>query len=248
MDISSDIIAALQSASHIVAFTGAGISAESGVPTFRQAQTGLWEQYDPTELATPQAFQRDPRLVWEWYQWRRDLIAGVDPNPGHIALVQMEQRARQFTLISQNVDDLHERAGSTAVLALHGKIHRTKRFNDGQLVESWPDTGDVPPRCPETGGLLRPDVVWFGESLPAEILEQAFAAARNCDLFLSIGTSAMVQPAAQLPIEALRSGARVLEINPEPTPLSGQATWALNGPSGEILPVLVARAWPQETG
>ena len=237
--IPPELIEALRSARTVVALTGAGTSAESGVPTFREAQTGLWAQYDPEELATPYAFQRNPRLVWEWYEWRRQLVSQAEPNAGHLALAKLEELAPEFTLITQNVDGLHQRAGSRHVIELHGNIRRTICFEERTVVESWPDTEDVPPRCPRCGGLLRPDVVWFGESLPQEALYAAFSASQQCDLFLSIGTSGVVQPAASLPLVALEQGITTVEINPNPTPFTPRASFALPGASGQILPLLV---------
>ncbi len=238
----------MSTASHIAVLTGAGVSAESGVPTFRDAQTGLWAKYRPEELATPDAFRRNPKLVWEWYAWRRERVAQADPNPGHLALAEMESRVPQFTLVTQNVDGLHRRAGSRNVIELHGNITRTKCFREDVVVETWADTGEVPPRCPRCGGLLRPDVVWFGESLPAEpadALEAAIEASRSCAVFFSMGTSSVVEPAASLPYEALRRGAVVVEINPAETPLTPRATFVLRGPAGEVLPKLVraVRGW-----
>lgn len=233
------LISALQNARHVAVLTGAGISAESGVPTFREAQTGLWAKYNPEELATPQAFQRNPRLVWEWYAWRRELVAQAEPNPGHLALAELEQRVPKFTLITQNIDSLHHRAGSQSIIELHGNISRTTCFAEGRVIESWPETGEVPPRCPHCNSFLRPDVVWFGESLPQQALQAAFAAAEQCDLFLSIGTSALVQPAASLPLVALERGTVTVEINPDTTPLTPHVTHALQGPAGQILPALV---------
>ncbi len=237
------LITALRAAQHVAVLTGAGISAESGVPTFREAQTGLWAQYDPQELATPQAFRRNPRLVWEWYDWRRNLVAAAAPNPGHQALAAMEQHAPRFTLITQNVDGLHQRAGSQTVIELHGNIMRTKCAEDGRLVPHWPPTDEVPPRCPHCGGRLRPDVVWFGENLDHGNLETAVTAAQTCDIFFSIGTSALVHPAAALPLEALKAGAIVVEINPQATPLTLQVSYALTGAAGVLLPALVAAAY-----
>lgn len=224
----------------VVVLTGAGISAESNIPTFRDAMTGLWANYRAEELATPRAFAANPRLVWEWYEWRRGLVAGAEPNAGHLALVELERYVSDFTLVTQNVDGLHQRAGSRNVIELHGNITRTKCFNDGYIVESWPPTTEVPPRCPDCGGYLRPDVVWFGEALPYQASQAAFDAAQHCDIFLSIGTSALVHPAASLPYEALMSGATVVEINPNETPLTGDATYVLHGPAGTILPALVS--------
>ncbi len=233
------LIENLRSAGYVVVLTGAGVSAESNIPTFREAQTGLWAKYSPEELATPQAFQRNPRLVWEWYTWRRQLVAAAEPNPGHLALAELEKRVPQFTLITQNVDGLHQRAGSRNVIELHGNINRTKCFDEEDIIDSWPPITEIPPRCPRCGGLLRPDVVWFGESLPQKALHTAFAAAEQCDLFLSIGTSSVVQPAASLPLVALEQGITTVEINPNPTPLSARATYVLPGPSAQILPALL---------
>jgi NAD-dependent deacetylase len=242
--IPASLAAALARAQRVAVLTGAGISAESGIPTFREAQTGLWKRYRPEDLATPEAFRRNPRLVWEWYEWRRGIVDRAQPNAGHHALAQMERRVADFTLITQNVDGLHCAAGSSNVLELHGNIRRSKCFDRGHEVAHWPATGDVPPRCPECGSLLRPDVVWFGESLPAEALEGAFAAAQHCELFLSVGTSTVVAPASSLPFAALEAGATVVEINPTATPLTSRAHFALTGAAGEVLPALAAAAWP----
>ncbi|HRF44717.1 MAG TPA: NAD-dependent deacylase [Candidatus Competibacteraceae bacterium] len=243
LPIPSELITCLRAAHRIAVLTGAGISAESGVPTFREAQTGLWARYNPEELATPEAFQRDPKLVWEWYAWRQARVRQAKPNPGHLALVDIERHAGEFSLITQNVDGLHRRAGSHQVLELHGNLFRAKCFNEDRPVENWPDSDDIPPRCPRCGGLLRPDVVWFGESLPVAVLRAAEQAAANANVFLSIGTSSLVYPAADLPFIALKSGAAVVEINPQPTPLSPHATFSLNGASGIILPALAAQTW-----
>ncbi len=237
--IPDDLIEAYRKAERVVVLTGAGVSAESGVPTFREAQTGLWAQYDPRELATPQAFARNPRLVWEWYAWRRSLIQKARPNLAHYALVDLEQATPHFLLVTQNIDGFHWLAGSRDMVELHGNIARTKCFDEGHIVGWWPETDDVPPRCPHCGGLLRPDVVWFGEGIPDHALRAAFDAAASCDLFVSIGTSAMVQPAAQLPLIAKRMGAKVLEINPQQTAISLVADWALQGTAVEVLPALV---------
>ncbi len=241
---SPQLLQQLRTATHVVVLTGAGISAESGIPTFREAQTGLWAQYDPQELATPEAFRRQPRLVWEWYTWRRELIGHAQPNPGHRALVELAHCVPQFTLITQNIDNLHQNAGSQGVLELHGNIFRTKCFRENVIVAAWAETGDVPPLCPHCGGPLRPDVVWFGESLPQNILEKAIAAATTCDLLFSIGTSGLVHPAASIPLLAREQGAVTIEINPQPTPLTPRLDYHLAGPAGEILPELVAAAWP----
>lgn len=234
--IPSELTASVRGASNVVVLTGSGISAESGVPTFREAQTGLWERYDPQELATPEAFARDPRLVWEWYEWRRTLVTDAQPNPGHRALTELERRIPEFTLVTQNVDGLHERAGSRNVIELHGNILRSKCSLEGGIVEPVEHDESVPPHCPQCGAFLRPDVVWFGEMLPLGAFDAASGAARRCDVFLSIGTSSLVYPAAALPYEALECGATLVEVNPSETPLTRHATFVLRGFAGEVLP------------
>ena len=241
--VPESLVTALRSVQSITVLTGSGVSAESDVPTFREAQTGLWARFDPEELATPEAFARDPRLVWEWYAWRRKLVEKATPNPGHEALAELERRVPSFALITQNVDGLHRRAGSQNVIELHGNIQRSKCSREGVTVEPREDDTGLPPSCPRCGAFLRPDVVWFGETLPVGALAKAFAAARGCTFFLSAGTSGLVQPAASLPLEALRSGVVVVEVNPEETPLTRFASHALRGPAGEVLPALVETAY-----
>jgi NAD-dependent deacetylase len=243
-DYDPRLVRALRAARRLVALTGAGISAESGIPTFRDAQTGLWSRFRPEELATADAFRRNPQLVWDWYAWRRGLVAGAAPNAGHRALVRLAGRVPALTLVTQNVDGLHQRAGSADVIELHGNIHRSKCFAEDIVIAEAPDTSERPPRCPRCGGPLRPDVVWFGESLPPRALERAEAAARECDLLFSIGTSGAVFPAAQLPLTALQAGAALVEINKDPTPLTRVATYSLCGAAGAILPALLEAAWP----
>jgi NAD-dependent deacetylase len=224
----------------VTVLTGAGVSAESGVPTFRGAD-GLWRQYRAEDLATPEAFRRDPGLVWEWYDWRRQLIVRCQPNPAHHALADLEGRCPEFLLITQNVDGLHPRAGSRRIVELHGNLWRVRCLQDETTTENFEvPLPSLPPRC-GCGGLLRPDVVWFGEALPAEALRQAFQAAESCDVFLVVGTSAVVQPAASLPLVAKRHGAYVVEVNLEPTPLTSMAHEAFHGKAGEILPRLFLR-------
>jgi NAD-dependent deacetylase len=235
MNFPPTLIELLAKAHRVTALTGAGVSAESGVPTFRDAQTGLWANFKPEELATPTGFLRNPRLVWEWYAWRRGLVAGAKPNPAHLALVELEKRVPHFTLITQNVDDLHRRAGSQNVIELHGNITRTKCFDENTVVASWPETGDVPPRCPNCGGLLRPDVVWFEEAMPEAEMARALACSANCEVFFSIGTSTEVYPAAALPFHALENGATVVEINTDVTPLTEKANYVLTGAAGVVL-------------
>jgi NAD-dependent deacetylase len=241
------VISALRDAGRVVALTGSGISAESGVPTFREAQSGLWEHYDPQELATPEAFARDPHLVWEWYEWRRNLVAKAEPNPGHRALAELERQIPGFTLVTQNVDGLHERAGSRNVIELHGNILRSKCSLEDKVVQPEEHDDSVPPRCARCGAFLRPDVVWFGEMLPAGALEAASEVARGCELFLSIGTFSLVYPAAALPYEALENGAVLAEINLNETLLSRHADYSLRGPAGEILPNLLREGFGSGT-
>jgi NAD-dependent deacetylase len=220
----------------VAVLTGAGISAESGVPTFR-GEGGLWRNFRAEQLATPEAFRRDPALVWEWYNWRRGLIDSCAPNAAHATLAEMEAALPDLTLITQNVDGLHQAAGSRNVLELHGDIWRMRCTGCGRVSEDRRvPLPEIPPRCPECGALLRPDVVWFGESLPLEVLDAAWAAAARCRLMLVVGTSAVVQPAASLPIVALRNGARLVEVNPAETPLSAHAHETLRGPAAEVLP------------
>jgi len=243
MEIPADLVDLLRKTKRVAVLTGAGVSAESGVPTFRDALTGLWSQYRPEDLATPQAFLKNPRKVWEWYISRRDRLSLAQPNPGHLALAEMEGHIPEFTLITQNVDGLHRRAGSRNVIELHGNLGRVKCFDEGIVVEHWRDDGTVPPRCPFCGGMLRPDVVWFGELLPQEALQSAIQASQKCQVFFSIGTSGVVEPAASLPYRASERGAVVVEVNPEHTPLTPHANFALHGPSGEVLPELIKRTW-----
>jgi NAD-dependent deacetylase len=226
----------LAAARHVCVLTGAGISAESGIPTFRDALTGLWERFRPEELATPEAFNRNPRLVWQWYEARRASVRLAEPNAGHRALAALARRVPRLTLVTQNVDGLHQRAGSQGVLEYHGNILRDRCMTEQVVAERAPGPMDDLPRCAACGGLLRPDVVWFGESIPHEPMRLADTAARDCDVFLSIGTSSLVYPAAGLAETALRRGATVIEINPQPTDLSDDATVVLRGPAGLLLP------------
>jgi NAD-dependent deacetylase len=238
------LLATLRNARHVAVLTGAGVSAESGIPTFRDAQTGLWARFRAEDLATPEAFERDPKLVWDWYAWRREIVAKAAPNAGHAALARLAGLVPRLTLVTQNVDGLHQQAGSRDVIELHGNIHRSKCVRENLVIDNWQDAQDSPPRCPRCGALLRPDVVWFGEMLPAAALEQAEAAAHSCDVFLSVGTSAAVYPAAHLPLTARDAGATVVEVNKDPTRISGAVTYSLRGASGEILPRLFAATWP----
>jgi len=247
MQFPAELIACLRKAERVTVLTGAGVSQESGLRTFRDSQTGLWAQYRPEDLATPEAFLRDPKLVWDWYAARRQRAGTVQPNAGHYALAEMGRRFPKFMLITQNVDGLHQRAGSRDVIELHGSIFRVKCFECGLPAERWVENQDVP-RCAVCGGLLRPDVVWFGEALPRSALEAAVEASRTCQFFFSIGTSGLVQPAASLAFAARNRGAVVVEINLEPTPLTERADYFLEGKSGEILPELVQAIWLDQNG
>jgi NAD-dependent deacetylase len=242
-DIPLPLVEALRAARHVMVLTGAGISAESGLPTFREKLTGLWERYRPEDLATPDAFRANPALVWQWYADRRAMMANVSPNPAHAALVAIEQRVPQFTLVTQNIDSLHQRAGSRSVIELHGNIARTKCFERNHQVKIIPESHEIPPRCPQCGSHLRPDIVWFGELLPPEALQAAVDAAKSCDLFFSIGTSGVVEPAASLAYRAMDRGATVVQINLDVTNESSRWLYKINGKAGQVLPALVAAAW-----
>ncbi len=246
--IPSDLVRLLRLVKCVAVLTGAGVSQESGLPTFREAQTGLWAQYRPEDLATPEAFERNPQLVWEWYATRRLKAGEVKPNAGHYALAAMEKHVPAFTLITQNVDGLHQRAGSRNVIELHGNITRVRCSRCEARFEEWeqPESG-VPP-CPRCGAKLRPDVVWFGEMLPPRELNRAMVAAQSCQVFFSIGTSAVVEPAASLPHLARLAGARLVEVNLNETPLTPYADYFLQGKSGEVLPALVKQVWGEEEG
>jgi NAD-dependent deacetylase len=228
----------LEQACFVAVLTGAGVSADSGVPTFRGAD-GLWRRHRAEDLATPEAFARDPRLVWEWYDWRRQLISGCEPNPAHHAIAALEARVPEFLLITQNVDGLHRKAGNRKLVEFHGNLWRLRCLTEGTLIENLETTlPSIPPRC-ACGALLRPDVVWFGEALPTEAVHRAYQAAESCDVMLVVGTSALVQPAASLPMIAKAHGAYVVEVNLEPTPLSSLVDEAHHGRAGEILPRLL---------
>ncbi|MBW8010039.1 MAG: NAD-dependent deacylase [Chloroflexi bacterium] len=245
-DIPRKLIHGIKNAAKITVLTGAGVSAESGIPTFRVAQTGLWAKYDPSDLATLEAFRRNPRLVWNWYEWRRGLVRESMPNPAHTAIVEFEKKVNIFTLITQNVDGLHAKAGSQNIIELHGNILRTKCSENSRIVSSWVDKEEEPPRCPNCGAYLRPDVVWFGEGLPHDALELAVEASQDSEIFFSVGTSSIVQPAASLAVQALQSGALVVEVNPDETPLTQYANYALTGLAGKILPELVQQVWKED--
>lgn len=238
----------IATARQIAILTGAGVSQESGVPTFRDALDGLWAQYDPQQLATPQAFLQDPALVWDWYQFRRGLVRDAKPNGGHLALAQIEQRKPNTWIITQNVDDLHEQAGSQNIIHLHGNIAQSKCFKDCQGmptvidVNALPDADASPPECPHCGANVRPDIVWFGEPLPSDAMVSAFNLMYQSDLVIVVGTSGLVSPASDLPYHAKRNGATIIEVNPDQTALSHLADHKLEAPSGAVLP-LVMEMW-----
>jgi NAD-dependent deacetylase len=242
-DIPEELVAILKAAKNVAALTGAGVSQESGLRTFRDPQTGIYSQHRPEDLASPAGFARDPRLVWDWYASRREKIKEVRPNPGHYALAGMGRRFPIFTLITQNVDGLHQAAGSRGVVELHGNIRQVRCSDCERMADDWQENGDGLPVCKVCGGLLRPNVVWFGESLPRPELEAAFAAARTCEVFFSIGTSGVVQPAASLAVAAWNRNAVVVELNPDSTSLASRANFHLSGKSGEVLPELVRAVW-----
>lgn len=233
-----DLARLLKHVHHVVVLTGAGVSHESGIPTFR-GPGGLWRNFRPEELATPHAFARDPHLVWEWYDWRRGLIGQAQPNPGHRALVALEELAPDFTLITQNVDGLHVKAGSRRVLEVHGSIWETRCSDCGMVKEDRRVPLPIPPQCEACGGLLRPNVVWFGESLDPRVLDAVQEALKQAQVMLVVGTSAVVQPAASFALWARQYGAKLVEINPDPTPLTPHCDFVLMGKSGEMLPLLV---------
>jgi NAD-dependent deacetylase len=240
-DISPALRDHLRKGAPLVVLTGAGVSAESGLATFRGPE-GMWEGRNPMELASPDAFRADPLTVWRFYHWRRRQALKARPNPAHLALAAWERTRGEFTLITQNVDGLHERAGSRNVVRLHGSLWRLRCTADQREFDDVrEDLGPLPPKC-ECGGMLRPGVVWFGESLPVQAIERADRASRAAALVLVIGTSSLVYPAAALPQVARSAGAFVVEVNPEPTPLSPQVDERLAGPAGEIVPALATAA------
>jgi NAD-dependent deacetylase len=229
----------LSASKRLAVLTGAGVSKESGIPTFREAQTGLWAQYDPETLATPEGFLKDPTLVWRWYDSRRQKLAEVAPNEGHRALVELEAFIGDLTIITQNVDGLHAQAGSARVIELHGNISKLKCFEHNHPAKDIPLGLNEPPLC-ACGSLIRPDVVWFGEALPQSELSRAMQISQQVDLMLVIGTSGLVHPAASLPYLAKQNRARILEVNPNRTPITEIADLFLQGPSAEILPTIIS--------
>lgn len=237
MEFPNNFIETLKKAKSCLVLTGAGVSAESGLQTFRGMQ-GLWDDFNPQELATPEAFACNPKKVWEWYQWRREKLLMVEPNPGHQAIVRMEKCFKNFLLVTQNIDGLHQRAGSVNMVELHGNLNRNKCSRCGIMIDVLPVSDEVPPRC-RCGGRIRPDVVWFGEMLPEAALKQAWRAAEKADLFFSVGTSSVVQPAASLGIVARNNGAVLVEVNLEKTELSGIFEHVFLGKASQILSSII---------
>lgn len=226
------------SASDIAVLTGAGISAESGVPTFR-GENGLWREYRSEELATPGAFARDPKLVWEWYEWRRKIIKEAKPNPGHNALVDLENEKSDFTLITQNIDGLHQLSGSRNLVEMHGNLWQIRCISCG-IIEQSHDVPlkELPPRCKDCGSLGRPNVVWFGEIVPMSVIDKTLVAIEKCQVMLIVGTSGVVEPAVSMGLVAKQTGKTVIEVNLEPTINSPLYDLSIIGKSGEILPML----------
>lgn len=246
------LIERLRLAQRVVVLTGAGTSSESGIPTFRDVLTGLWENFDAQQLATPQAFDADPDLVWGWYEWRRGLVAQCQPNPAHQAIAAMQDSMPDLTVVTQNVDDLHERAGSRNVIHLHGSLHHPRcrdcaapyMFSDTMPDEPVGGRRLTPPGCLQCGGPIRPGVVWFGEALPVDNWAQAQALASTCDVLFSVGTSSLVYPAANLPYIARDAGACIVQVNPQPTGLESIVDYDLQGNAGKIMPALIQAVWP----
>jgi NAD-dependent deacetylase len=229
----------LVNAQRVTFLTGAGVSKESGIPTFRDAQTGMWEKYNPQELATPEGFKRDPKLVWQWYDYRRKLLGAAEPNAGHRAIVEMESLVPKVSVITQNIDGLHQKAGSTDVTELHGSIKRFYCFEGGHDATNVPFDLEEPPRC-HCGSMIRPGVVWFGEALPPHAMSRGLSECQTSEVVFVVGTSALVQPAASLPYAAHKRGARLVEVNPEETPITDITDVFLQGASGVTLPLVVA--------
>lgn len=255
MDIPANLITALRNANHVVFLTGAGVSAESGIPTFRDALTGLWENFDAEQLASADAFRRDRELVWGWYEWRRMMVMKAMPNAAHRAIAEISSEVRRVDVITQNVDDLHERAGSQNVIHLHGRLDCPICFTCQRPYELSPGIPDepeggrrlAPPRCEYCGGYVRPGVVWFGEPLPRLEWNAAVEACETCDVLFSVGTSSIVQPAASLPAIAARHGAMVVQVNPNRTSLDDIAAFNLAGSAAVVMPALfeAVRARPR---
>lgn len=228
----------LEHSSSVTVLSGAGISAESGVPTFRGTD-GLWRNFRSENLATPEAFRENPRLVWEWYDWRRCAVKDARPNPGHFALAELENQKKKFTLVTQNIDGLHQMAGSRNVLEMHGNLWEIKCTKCGLITKDYRvPLEELPPLCPSCGGMGRPNVVWFGELIPMEVIDKTLKAIEDCEVMLIIGTSGVVEPAASMGLVAKQAGKTVIEINIEHTPNSPLFDFTILGKSGEVLPLL----------
>lgn len=228
----------IEGCSSLVVLTGAGISAESGVPTFR-GKDGLWRNFRSEQLATPDAFRDNPSLVWEWYDWRRNAIKDARPNPGHFALTELENQKKGFTLITQNIDGLHQMAGSKEIIEMHGNIWQIRCTKCGDVKQDHRvPLEKIPPRCGQCGEIGRPNVVWFGEIIPMEVIDRSLKAVEECEVMLIIGTSGIVEPAASMGLVAKQTDKTVIEINLEPTPSSPLFDMTILGKSGEILPLL----------
>ncbi|MCF6269505.1 MAG: NAD-dependent deacylase [Melioribacteraceae bacterium] len=236
MEIPKTLIEKLKSAKSIIFFTGAGISAESGIETFR-GKGGLWNKMSAQELASFDGFMKNPDLVWEWYQYRRKIVRETNPNAGHKTIADFEKHFDEVTVVTQNVDNLHKRAGSSSILELHGNIERNYCMDCKTFygVEKFLESEEVP-KCEKCGGMIRPDVVWFGEVLPQDIFAEAERKAAESDICFIVGTSAVVYPAAYIPIAAKRGGSVLVEINIEPTEITNQTDYSIKGKSGEVLP------------
>jgi NAD-dependent deacetylase len=234
-------LAQLAGVRHLAVLTGAGMSAESGVPTFRDAQSGLWSRFDPMQLASPEGFRADPALVWRWYAWRRELVAKAQPNAGHLALARAAGRFETLRIVTQNVDGLHQRAGSLDVIEIHGNILSTRCLDECGVDYARPEDLPLgePPHCPGCGGWLRPGVVWFGEMLDPQTLHAAEAALRRAEALLVIGTSGLVYPAAGLPLQARRAGAAIVIVNPESSEIDSVADVVVRGTAAAVLPALL---------
>lgn len=238
LTLPDDILARLKTAQRVVALTGGGMAAESKAPTFRDAHTGEWASYDVSELATPQAFLRNPRLVWEWYEFRRRMAEAVEPSRAHYALVDLEQHYPYFTLVTQTIDGLHWHAGSRDLIELNGCLRRSRCYEAGHVISEWEDVGESPPRCPHCGSILRPDVVMFGEGLPQWELQRAQRAVEQCDIFLCAGAIGAIDPVASFPLIAKRVGALVLAITAEDSIYTLMADYVIPTTPGEALPAL----------
>ncbi|NDJ52121.1 MAG: NAD-dependent deacylase [Chloroflexi bacterium] len=253
-ELVEDAAQIIHQAQHLTLSTGAGMSKESGVPTFRDAHEGLWEKYKPEELATPQAFQRNPDLVWSWYMFRLDLVSGAEPNAGHRAVAALDAFVPKVTVITQNIDSFHQLSGSVDVVELHGNIRRFRCFDNCQGPRTIIDLAtsevskEIAPPCPHCDARVRPDVVWYGETLPEWAIKRAFEEAAACDVMLVIGTSGLVNPAARLPQVAKEAGATIIEVNPSFSMVTPIADLVLEGPAGEVMPAIVAALGKRAAG